>query len=364
MTTDGPADPLAPRDPWERFGWLMWSGWLVFLAFPLVASLASDETTTRLLGPVVVVAFAAVYVVEVLRLTRGRQADLPVPEPVLALVLLVALALAAVPLIGAGALSFTPFVQSFAVFGLPRPAWWLFAVGGLVAVSTGTWLLLGPDELTLVFILVGVTAAAAAGRLLGEHSEAYGTAVRGRDVAEERERVARDVHDVLGHSLTVLSIKAELAQRLLDADPERARAELADIARLSREALGEVRATVGGLRAARLADELTGAGRALADRGIDADLPDDVRVADPRYRPVMGWVLREAVTNVVRHSGARRCVVRLEERSLVVEDDGRGLAGSREGHGLRGLRERVEQSGGRFAVGGGERGGVRLEVRW
>ncbi len=366
-TAAGVADPTAPRDPWERFGWLMWSGWLLFLAFPLVGALTADVAWwARALGVVLVLGFATAYAWEVLRLTRGSPSLLPGPlgEPVVVLVGLAAIALAMAPIIGLGALGFVPFLQSFGVFALPRPWCWAYAATLVVLTTAATLVVAGTEELTFVFILAGVTAASVAGRLLGEYTDAYEDARRGQTVAEERDRVARDVHDVLGHSLTVLSIKAELAQRLLDGDPERARAELADIARLSREALGEVRATVGGLRAARLADEVTGAGRALADRGIDADLPDDVRVADPRYRPVMGWVLREAVTNVVRHSGARRCAVHLEERSLVVEDDGRGLDGSREGNGLRGLRERVEQSGGRFSVDAGDRGGVRLEVRW
>ncbi len=356
--------PDAPRDPWERFGWLMWSGWLLFLAFPLTAALAAEAAwTSRALTVLLVLAFAAAYVWEVLRLTRGAQADLPLAEPVLVLLLLAVIALATVPVIGYGALSFVPFLQSFGVFALPRPACWIYATIVLLVTAVGVLTLLGLDELTLVLILAGVTAAAVAGRLLSEYTEAYDSAVRGQDVAEERERVARDVHDVLGHSLTVLSIKAELAGRLLDVDPDRARAELDDITRLSREALGEVRATVGGLRAARLDDEVAAARRALTDRGIRADLPDDVRVADPRYRPVMGWVLREAVTNVVRHSGARRCAVHLEEQALVVHDDGCGLEGSAEGNGLRGLRERVEQAGGTFTL-AHDGPGTRLEVRW
>lgn len=359
-------DDTAPQDPWERFGWLMWSGWLVFLGFPLAAALTADGPGwARAGGAGLVVAFAAVYVVEVLRLTRGHQARLPVPEPWLALAALVAVAAVSTTLIGPAALSFVPFVQSFAVFALPRPTCWWFAAGLVLATTATVVLVLGTEELTLVFILVGVTAAAVAGRLLAEGGEAHDTAVRGRDVAEERERVARDVHDVLGHSLTVLSIKAELASRLVDTDLDRARAELADISRLSREALGEVRATVGGLRAARLEDEVAAARTALAGRGIEADLPSDVRTADPRYRPVMGWVLREAVTNVVRHSRASRCVVRLEEAALTVHDDGCGIDLARgPGNGLRGLRERVEAAGGRFSVGPDAAGGTRLEVRW
>src|SRR5690606_543184 len=126
---------------------------------------------------------------------------------------------------------------------------------------------------------------------------------------EERERVARDVHDVLGHSLTVVSVKAELAERLVDVDPARARAELVEIQSLTREALAEIRATVSGLRVARLGDELVAARTALTGAGIEADLPENPDVVDPRHRIVVAWVLREAVTNVVRHSGATRCTV-------------------------------------------------------
>ncbi len=359
------SDALAPRDPWERFGWLMWSGWVVFLVFPLVAALQADAGwPARLLAVALVVGFGAAYVLEVLRLTAERHWRFPVAEPAAVLGLLVVVAVATVPVIGASALSFVPFLQSFGVFGLRRPLCWWYAAVLLLATAVATWTLLGPDDLSLLFVLVGVSAAAVAGRLLGEHTQAYESAVRGQDVAQERERVARDVHDVLGHSLTVVSVKAELASRLVEADPARARAELADIQRLSREALAEVRSTVGGLRAARLSSELEHARRALEGAGITADLPDDERVADPRYRVVLGWVLREAVTNVVRHSGARRCRATLTQSALVVEDDGRGLSGSVEGDGLRGLRERVTTAGGRFATGPADGGGTRVEVSW
>ena len=179
----------------------------------------------------------------------------------------------------------------------------------------------------------------------------------------ERERVARDVHDVLGHSLTVVSVKAQLAERLVDADPERAKAELVEIQALTRQALAEVRATVGGLRAARLDDEVAAAGRALAAAGVGARLPGDLDVLDPRRRTVAAWAVREAVTNVVRHSGATTCTVDLGPDGLVVTDDGCGPPRV-DGNGLRGLRERVAASGGALSVDGVPGGGTRLEVRW
>ena len=146
----------------------------------------------------------------------------------------------------------------------------------------------------------------------------------------ERERVARDVHDVLGHSLTAMSIKAELAARLIDVDPERARAELESIQETARQALAEVRATVGGLRAGNLEAELAAAPQVLADAGIETRVLGSVADTDPRHRTLLAWVLREAVTNVVRHARASCVVVELGPRGITVTDDGTGL-GPREG---------------------------------
>ncbi len=158
-------------------------------------------------------------------------------------------------------------------------------------------------------------------------------AAAGRAAAElalvaERERVARDVHDVLGHSLTVLTVKAELAERLIDVDPERAKSELASIQETARQALAEIRATVGGLRVARLADELEAAPLGPGRRR-DRD-PGSLRSDGGRPPPpdVLAWVLREAVTNVVRHAGRRPAVIVSSAPGwLVVTDDGRGPGG-------------------------------------
>ena len=153
-------------------------------------------------------------------------------------------------------------------------------------------------------------------------------------------------------------------ERLLEADPARARAELAEIQSLTRQALAEIRATVSGLRVARLADELAAAQAALDGAGIEADLPVDPSVVDPRHRIVLAWVLREAVTNVVRHSGATRCVVELGTDRLRVCDDGRGLGRSAPGNGLRGARERVSTAGGTLTVRPGPEGrGTLVEVQ-
>jgi two-component system sensor histidine kinase DesK len=202
----------------------------------------------------------------------------------------------------------------------------------------------------VAFIVLAIGVMTAGIRVLSDRGAQYEAMSRELDIVAERERVARDVHDVLGHSLTVVTVKAELAERLVDLDPDRARAELAEIQQLSRQALSEIRATVGGLRAARLDDELEAARSALSGAGIRADLPAGPEDVDPRHRTVLAWVLREAVTNVVRHSEASSCRVELASNALRVIDDGRGLGDRPAGNGLRGLRERVVGAGGTLRV--------------
>ncbi|WP_258062892.1 sensor histidine kinase [Rathayibacter sp. AY1C6] len=177
----------------------------------------------------------------------------------------------------------------------------------------------------------------------------------------ERSRVARDIHDILGHSLTVITVKSELAGRLLDADPERARAEIADVESLARGALADVRATVSGFRATTASGALAAARGALAAAGISADLPSSTDTVLPQHRELVGWVIREGATNVVRHSSASRCRIRLTACEVEIADDGVGpQPGAAGSTGLAGLRERVEAAGGRLSVGTSELGGFRL----
>ena len=167
------------------------------------------------------------------------------------------------------------------------------------------------------------------------------------EINEERNRMARDMHDILGHSLTVIALKSELAARLVDVAPDQARVELDEVQSLARSALADVRATVNSYRELSLAGELARATGVLTSAGIRADLPLTVEAVDPELRELFAWVVREGVTNVVRHARASHCKVELTSDSVEVADDGIGLdsAGAGDGHGLEGLRQRCQDNG-------------------
>jgi two-component system sensor histidine kinase DesK len=176
--------------------------------------------------------------------------------------------------------------------------------------------------------------------------------------------MTRDLHDILGHSLTVITVKAELAGRLLAADETRAAAEIADIERLAREALTDVRATIAGHREVSLAPELANARGALISANIDAEVPNAVDDVPAANRELFGWAVREGVTNVLRHSKASRCIIQLTSTSVAIHDDGVGADPSdTEGNGLRGLRERVGGASGSILTGTSPQlGGFFLQV--
>ena len=182
----------------------------------------------------------------------------------------------------------------------------------------------------------------------------------------ERERIGRDLHDLLGHTLSLITLKAELAGRLTSRDAVAAAREMGDVERISREALAQVRQAVRGYRSGGgLAVELAHARLALAAAGVE--LEEDVAPAAlaPEADAALGLALREAVTNVVRHARARRCRVSLRqaagEVTLEVSDDGRGGLAS-EGDGLTGMRERLAAFGGRLERSGDGGTTLRLSV--
>ena len=191
-----------------------------------------------------------------------------------------------------------------------------------------------------------------------------------RAVADERDRISRDLHDVLGHSLSLIAIKSELAGRLLPGDPERARAEIADVERVARESLASVRDTVSGSRQPTLARELESARLVLDAAGIDSTIDDAAGVLPEADDAVLAWALREAVTNVVRHSSAHHVDIRTRredgEATIDVIDDGSGtdLASPADaaGTGLRGLGERLQQAGGHLDARPRPAGGFHLRA--
>jgi len=168
----------------------------------------------------------------------------------------------------------------------------------------------------------------------------------------ERERIARDLHDVLGHTLSLIILKSELASKLADRDVVRAREEIRDVERISREALAEVRAAVAGYRSGGLEAEVERAKNTLGTAGVIVEANVPKTQLPPSHEAVLCLALRESVTNIVRHAGAHRCRIALgvttAHCTLTVADDGRG-GSAPFGSGLTGMTERVEVLSGTVA---------------
>jgi two-component system, NarL family, sensor histidine kinase DesK len=275
-----------------------------------------------------------------------------------------ALALAATPLNG-GANVLLVYAAAFAGSWVSRPQairWF----AGLTVLVVGL-ALVSPIEMpwrlfTFVPTLVLIWTI---GTITLTHAEeARAQRFRGAQVEHlatlsERERIARDLHDLLGQTLTGIVVRSQLAQRLTRADAEAGIAEMAEIERVARAALAEVRDTVSGWRQVILDDELASAHSALAAAGVGLTVARDPDlVLTPSAESALGLALREAVTNVVRHAHATRCTIALRRAGdrveLEIADDGVG-GDEREGNGLAGMRERIAALGGevrRLARGG------------
>ena len=185
---------------------------------------------------------------------------------------------------------------------------------------------------------------------------------------DERERIARDLHDLLGHSLSMITIKSELAARLLEQQPaetERAAAEIRDVEEASRQAMSQVRRAIRGYRAQKLSTELAKCRMTLEAAGIEMRFESTPYDLNPDQESVVALALREAVTNVVRHSRATRCTILMRTLKgrfeLEVTDNGRGLV-AEEGSGLTGMRERLSSLGGSVQLENLEKG-MRLLVQ-
>lgn len=175
-------------------------------------------------------------------------------------------------------------------------------------------------------------------------------------VADERLRIARDIHDVVGRALSVVAVKSDLAATLQRRGDPRAEGEMLEVRQVAQDSLAQVRAVVSGYREVDLATELAGARALLSSAGVTTTVTGSADALDDAGRAVLGAVVREAVTNVVRHSHARRCTFELRPDGLVVRNDGVRVHpadardGVRPGNGLTGLRERLEAVGGRLEL--------------
>jgi two-component system sensor histidine kinase DesK len=339
-----------------RYGVLFAAVWLFFLIQPFEAAWSSRNTTAGRVGMGATVLFGLVYVLgfSVIRRRRYVAGGASTGLAVVLLGLLVGLAVVMCVLLGESGMGSCVYIAVASVMFLPTP---VAAAITLLTAVTAEVLATGIDgwesDFTLSFaICVAGFATWGITQLMNRNVDLLMAREENARLAveEERNRMARDLHDILGHSLTVITVKAELAGRLMDADPARARAEVADLERLSRDALMDVRRAVEGFRELTLPGELARARESLRAAGIEADLPGSAEVVPSDMREVFAWAVREGVTNVIRHSGATRCTVRLTAERVEVLDNGGGASlgavpHHHGGHGLAGLRERATASG-------------------
>jgi two-component system sensor histidine kinase DesK len=334
---------LLPKDP--QLSWTPYA-WLVYAALFLAMSLAQPELAPR--RPVsvgAVVVFLALYFYGYW--VKGWK---------------LLLVTAALFVLGAGLAPWNPLASVFIVYAAafagkmepPRQAMVVLAV--IVAlVGIESWALrLSPWfwSTAILFALVvgGVNTHFAAIGRAAERLRLSQEQVQQLVRIAERERIARDLHDLLGHTLSTIALKAELAGKLLPISPQRAAAEIRDVERVSRDALREVRGAVAGYRSEGLPAELARARLALEGAGVRPEYFTLPVVLPPAAEAALALAVREAVTNVIRHAGAASCRITLDRGAggtvLEVADDGRG--GAREtgtGTGLRAMRERLSALG-------------------
>jgi two-component system sensor histidine kinase DesK len=324
-------------------GWTPFA-WLVYLTFFFVYAVWTNEPRHWLIDGPALVLFLVLYF-------RGFWLQ---GRPLLAVIFgILAIGLMTAPR-NPGASCFFIFAAGF-VGDTGRPAVavrWLLVILAIVAAETLA-LLLSPAfwvPAVVISLLVGGSNIH-----FCEMRRKDRALIKAHEAAEhlatiaERERIARDLHDLLGHTLSIIVLKSELAAKVADRDLDRAIREIRDVERISRNALAEVRQAVYGYRGERLDEELTTARTALDAAGVTLDVDVAAIALDPDQERALSLGLREAVTNVIRHSRAHRCRVTLAEDAqgirLTIEDDGGG-GDPVEGAGLSGMRARLAEIGG------------------
>lgn len=366
LTTEGRSITSSPSKSYIFAGTFMSLVWLGFLYFPISRALTLP-LGPKIISLILTTAFALAYVAAFslswrkpimgernFRYFDGRHRLRK--SDAIAFAVLVMTTLLQVAVLGPlKSLTFLPFIAAAAHFTLPQAAGYI--AGALTVLASFLIPRFVPNgqeyfglsiSTSAVFMFVaGITF------FIGSSIESQRQAGT-RAILEERERVARDVHDVLGHTLTVIALKSELAGKLLERDPGRTQAELREITHLARESIEEVRQTVAGLKAQSLFEEITAASQALESAGIDLQREgnawSDLDSIPAVNQAVFAWVIREATTNIIRHAAARRATIKLDRSSLTITDNGVGISPEAAGHGLEGLKARVEQVGGTLSI--------------
>jgi two-component system, NarL family, sensor histidine kinase DesK len=347
----------------SRPHWAWSVGGPVFGTLWLIAPVVGFATTDPAVWQIALVAvgvpiFAALFLYLVMT-------EVPVLKPVAAMVAIgVALTLAADSVFA------WLFVWAGSAAGVRLSAPWnLKAVGTITAIAAASMALAGEG-----WAFWGITCAVALTStlwiLIGGLFRTNAALREARAelaemaVAEERLRFARDLHDLLGHDLSLIALKAELAGKLLPDRVDAAATEVGQIRDLTRTALRAVREAVDGYRRPTLGTELAGAKVALEAAGIEVRVDGPDGSLDPTADSVLAWAVREGATNAIRHSGARHAVITVRDGMLEIADDGHGAPpADPSGNGLTGLRERAQSVGGTVEAGAGPEGGFRLRVR-
>ena len=355
-------------DRWTQIGRWFMVAWVLFAVPTAVAVLASGFQPPQEAATFGFAVWGALWAWIWLR-AAGRKPNAEAVGLVAITVILTMFTLVQ-PLPGGSFLVFS-FIVAGACFPLRRALW---IMGGLTLLQV-VLAVIRLTDLATVFnniinsILVGGVGIGA--RLLWQ---SYRELVAAREeiarlaVSEERLRFSRDLHDLLGQSLAVLVLKSELVNKQLPSNTDEAtHQELRDIARVARKSLNDVREAASGYRRPSLAMEVGNARNALRAAGIGLVVEDTLGRVAAEQDSVLAWCLREGVTNVLKHSGAKQCVLRLSrvdgDANLDLVDDGHGAASlDGGGAGLMGLRERVELAGGKFEVGSEPEAGLRIRV--
>ena len=338
--------------------------WLIYLIEPIDAAWKLRSTLHGMVGLVATVLFAAAYLWHFGSSRRFAWADPVDLEPparpanrALRYAVLAVLALVSTVTLGQHGTATWVFL---AVAGLwTFPTWIAVIIAGCLALTYElmAYQVSGWDRDSGVSLSIFLAVLAVGGGMLASRRSKDLSAARRENarlmVEEERNRMARDLHDILGHSLTVITVKAELAGRLIEVAPDRAKSEIDALETLAREALSDVRRAVEGFREISLAGELARAREALTTAGIEPRLPRAVEAVPADLRELYAWGVREGVTNVIRHSQATSCTITIDRTGLRIADNGSGAhdqSSTGAGNGLRGLRERAAAVGGTLAT--------------